>query len=162
MVRSNGESGRDFFHLVDQIRAEVKYFNYGRLEVGKVLATEGQADLESELTTMSEHGPVNIPLRLFLKRRKRYWSVALLLHGMRVDGIDWLHSYPCEDRSQGTGWHRHYWDADAMNADIHVPLPLSFGSGLVHVQDFLIRASKEMRIDWNANDVGFTGFLPLS
>lgn len=162
MVRSKGESGRDFLHLVEQIKADDKYFNYSRLEVVNRIASEGLADLECEHGTSSEAGAVDVPLRLYLKSRRKYWSAALMLHGIRIDGIDWLPSFPCEDGTTGTGWHRHRWNADEMNANVHVPLPAAFGVRLDNVEEFLIRISQEMRITWSANDVGFNDRLPLS
>jgi hypothetical protein len=116
MVRSKGESERDFLHLVEQVKLEDKYFNYSRLEVANEIAANGVAELECEHGTSSENGPVDVPLRLYLKSRRKYWSAALMMHGIRVDGIDWLPLYPCEDGSPGSGWHRHRWNADDMNA----------------------------------------------
>jgi hypothetical protein len=161
MVRSKGEPGKDYRHLIEQIRAEQKYFNYSRLEVAARVNAERVADIECEHPTMSESGPVDVPLRLVVARRRKYWSVALMLHGMRVDGIDWLPSYPCEDGTTGSGWHRHQWDDADENADVHVALSPNFGDGINYVEDFLIRISQEMRIAWSANDVGFESRLPL-
>lgn len=148
--------------MVEQVRAEDKYFNHSRLEVANRLSDEDRIQIECDHDTSSEVGPEEIPLKLFVARRRKFWSAALMMHGICIDRVDWLPSYPCEDGTTGHGWHRHRWQPDELNCDVHVPLPDSFGDGLENVEDFLIRVSREMRITWSASDVGFDDYLPRS
>src|SRR4051812_20520517 len=97
MVRSNSEARREFFHLVEQIRAEDKYFDYSRLEVTSRLAEDSRITVECDHNTTSESGPEEVPLELCIARRRKHWSAALMMHRICIDRVDWLPSYPCED-----------------------------------------------------------------
>lgn len=163
MVRSKSESGRSFLHLAEQIRSEDKYFNNSRLEVANRIFANDQIELETEHSTVSDGGQVWVPIKLAIAvRQRKYWSAALILQQVRIDGIDWQPAYPLVDGTVGRGWHRHEWNPDEQHARIHVPLPDSFGVGLRTVNDFLIRMSSSMRITWNASDAGFSDELPFA
>lgn len=159
MVRSKSEDRRFGPDFVEEVRSEEKYFNCSRLEAAHAVNATGVFDVTAEQRFSSGR---DVETRLVIQRRRVYWSAALLVRETRVDGIDWKPSYPAIDGSVGHGWHCHPWDDEKQNADAHAPLPDAFGAGLETIEDFLIRISKEMRIVWSANDVGFDGFLPHS
>lgn len=156
MVRSKGErtAGRSFFHLVEQIRAEDKYFNVSRGELADKLGRDKYCEIVSEHETEDTDRATVFPvLRLNLAVRGPRWSASLKLHKIRVDGIDWHRTFDAPDGSKASGWHRHGWNAAEHNAEIHVPIA-DFGDELTTVNDFLIRMSHVLRITLSANDVG--------
>jgi hypothetical protein len=165
VVRSKGESpreARDLFHLVEHIRATEKYFDCSRDEIERELIAEGYYEVYSDLEIDADGEKAVAKLRLNLtgaSASSQRWAIALKLHDVRIDGIDYEPRFLCADGSTGRGWHRHVFDGKARNAErgkVEVP---GFGSGLDALDTFLIRAFGEMRILVNKHDGGYT--LPL-
>jgi len=80
------------------------------------------------------------------------WSIALKLHQIRIDGIDWHSTYSDPDGKKHQGWHRHRFDQRKQRASERWPTEV-----LNEVSDrtqFLIRTLKEMDISLNAVDHG--------
>lgn len=156
MVRSKDENGRArvLFHLVEQIRAEDKYFNISLSELSRKLADEGQYEVNWEHETVDVDGTTQVTnLRLNLARRGPTWAAALKLHRIRIDGIDWLRRYDDPDGNRCSGWHRHNWNELEQNVSFHIPMP-DFAGDRLTISDFLVRMCKEMRISLSASDVG--------
>jgi hypothetical protein len=160
MVRSKGEAeiptGREFFHLVERIRSEQKYFDISRDEIETELYAGDSCEAYCS-HEMDDNGEVVYPeLRLNVKRRKqgRRWSVALKLHDTRIDGIDFESKFDLPNGSQARGWHRHEWDAKANSAE-RLKIPLGdFGGEILSAEEFLIRAFSELRILLNSRNAG--------
>lgn len=58
-------------------------------------------------------------LRLSIARRSanpRCWSIALLIHNERFDGIDYESHFKDWKGNRRAGWHRHVWDSDELHA----------------------------------------------
>jgi hypothetical protein len=164
MVRSKSEddSVRSLLHLVDQIRSERKYFDVGLGDLAGELERNRYCEVYSSHETKDVDGStVTAILRLNLAKRRYGCSAALKIHRWRIDGIDWERRFTQADGSQGCGWHRHEWDDRAQSGErLKIPLP-GFDVGVGTVEESLIRICSELRIDLNADDVGFTNGLLL-
>jgi hypothetical protein len=134
---------RPLFDFVDQIRAAQKYFDVSRLELQRALLVNGKCDVSSEHDVVDESNQtVTTELRLNISARDEVtesWSMALKLHGIRIDGIDYEAKFRTVDGDIGRGWHRHQWDKHDENADRgKVAVPNM--SGVASREEFLIRA----------------------
>jgi hypothetical protein len=146
---------RDYFHLVAQIIAEDKYFDVSLAEIERQLDYSGKFRFESESLLDNEGTEVTIPIRLYIgyTNGPEGWSVALVLHNVRVDCIDWEAKYRGIDGNNQSGWHRHQWDhASKTCSDRKIPIPdLNVE---ISLHEFLVRCFNLMAILLNRDDHG--------
>lgn len=81
------------------------------------------------------------------------WSIALKLHQIRIDGIDWHSVYRDPDGHKHHGWHRHRFDRRKQSAEGQrwPTKVLERASDRTH---FLISTLKEMNIALSRGDHG--------
>jgi hypothetical protein len=96
---------------------------------------------------------LTLDLRISYKNGYGGWSVALLLHNERVDGIDFEARYTAMDGQSCSGWHRHCWNEEAKEAKTQ-KRPLAALDGVDNIEDFLIRIFAALRIRLNQEDHG--------
>jgi hypothetical protein len=146
---------REYFHLVPRIVEEEKYFDVSRAEIQRELETRGEFGIETfhELNDDGEQVTVTLDLRISYKNGYGGWSVALLLHNERVDGIDFEARYTSMDDQSCSGWHRHCWNEAAKEAKTQKK-PLTDLDGIDNLEDFLIRIFATLRIRLNQEDHG--------
>ncbi len=142
------------FHLSDHIREELKYFDTSRAEILRELSEEGYCEVYALHEVTDDAGDIHgTRLRLNITRSNdspQQWKIALKLHDIRIDGIDFETRYVAHDRNVYSGWHRHGFDQVRRDKDKY-PLPI-FGNNLRTLEDFLIRAFSEMKIAVNRDD----------
>ena len=98
------------FFLVPQIIAARKYIDISRDEIERALGEEnGEFDYDWEESILDEVGTEHVvTLKLNISCRASLiegWAIALKLHQIRIDGIDW-HSRFCDpDGYKHHGWH---------------------------------------------------------
>jgi hypothetical protein len=161
MVRSKDESprGREFFYLVDRIRADTKYFPVSCDEVERALRADGYFDCTSDYECEDEGELVAMRLRLNVSAPRETnqfsWKIALKLHDVRIDGIDHHERLPLPNGKPGPGgWHRHEWDPRRKNADGRRVRIDGFDKGLSSLRMFLLKSFHELRIEVNRRDDG--------
>lgn len=138
----------DYFHLVDQIRGEEKYFDIAIGEIERSLeAPTKQYKVEClhDLTDLGEQGrEVTLCLHVRCSDGCLAWTAALIMHGIRIDGVDW---------EPGIGWHRHGWDPNQQHAENKKARVLGFESVATR-REFIERLMSEMKIRFNKYDDG--------
>jgi hypothetical protein len=148
---------RPLFDFVEQIRAAQKYFDVSRLELKRQLLVEGKCDVTGEHDVIDEaNHSVTTELRLNIAARDDHpesWTVALKLHGVRIDGIDYEPRFRTIDGEIAHGWHRHQWDPDEEKAE-RGKVPIANFEGVEDREQFLIRALSVLRVKLNAVDHG--------
>jgi len=148
----------DKFFLGPIIVATKKYIDISRDEIERTLNDEnGEFDYDWEETVTDElHTEHVVTLKLNISCKGPLmisWSIALKLHQIRIDGIDWHSSYCDPDGNKQHGWHRHRFDPRKQSADSQrwPTNALEQSSGRT---DFLIRTLKEMNITLSGVDHG--------
>jgi len=149
---------RDFFDFVEQIRAGEKYFDVSREAIQRLLlAKHGQCDLLTDHDLEDKKGgTVTATLRLNITTRAESplnWSMALKLHGVRIDGVDHESRFRMIDSGFGHGWHRHMWDSSEESAE-RDKLPITVLDGVSTRDQFLIRGLSVLKVRLNAVDHG--------
>ena len=138
------------FHLVERIRNEEKYFDVSLREIEQVLSADGCLEWVCEHYVNGQHDPMVLKLNLSTKRPDIpiSWSAALKLHGIRIDCIDHEPNFRIADRSrvEESGWHRHLWDANELNADRRKRPLIDFDGGGLDIRSFVLRVASELRI----------------
>jgi len=149
---------RELFAYVDQIRTNEKYFDVSREGILRLLlARKGACDLCTDHEIVDENGaPVDATLRLNISTRADSplnWTMALKLHGVRIDGVDHESRFRAVGGGWAHGWHRHVWEPADENADRR-KVPITELDGIKSRQDFVTRGLRVLRIQLNATDHG--------
>ncbi|HEX3154465.1 MAG TPA: hypothetical protein VHV32_07550 [Candidatus Angelobacter sp.] len=153
---------QDLFHLAARVIADVKWFACSINDIERELNDEnGECEKECEHSIPDEFGnEAIVTLRLNINCKSKYpqgWTIALKMHGTRIDGIDWHATFTDPEGQKHNGWHRHHYNAKAKTAD-HTRYPVQGFDNLdgdaMGRYRFLIRALKEMRMTLDANDNG--------
>jgi hypothetical protein len=81
------------------------------------------------------------------------WSVALMMHSVRIDGIDHEFQYKaCNSNGERIdGWHRHIWRDSLREADT-CKIPIEGFEDCLTLENFLFRIARVMKITWNRAD----------
>jgi hypothetical protein len=113
--------------------------------------------VETEHTTVDEYGTdYAVVLRLNVHCQSPVpegWTLALKLHKIRIDGVDWEPKFDATDETQQSGWHRHQWNQKQQSCkDYKVLAPDLDGIGAR--EQFLIRSFSLMRIRVSKTDYG--------
>jgi hypothetical protein len=113
-------------------------------EVIRTLDLHGSLDHRFELDVEGHTGTLaTVSIRLSIKRRGSVptsWSLALLIHDERFDGIDYESHFKDWKGNRRVGWHRHVWDSDGLHGDtrkalmVLTPLQSSQISYVTHVR----------------------------
>lgn len=155
---------RDLFPYVDQIRTSEKYFDVSRLGILRLLlAKKGACDLCTDHVIVDENGAdIDAVLRLNISTRADSplnWSMALKLHGVRIDGVDHEARFRAIGGGWAHGWHRHMWEPADESADSK-KIPIATLDGLTSRDEFLTRGLRVLHIQLNATDHGSELFFP--
>jgi len=146
------------FFLVPQIVATDKYFDVSIPEMLRaVSSTSGKFERSEEQLVADEYGVEHpVLMRLNVNCQSvvpQGWTVALKLHKIRVDGIDWEQDFDAIDGTKGHGWHRHQWNQRKQDAK-DSKIPLADFDNVDAREQFLIRALSLLKIKWNKVDYG--------
>lgn len=146
---------REFFHLVEHIVAEEKYFEVSRQEIARELARCGEFGIEGyiDLTDDGEEVSIPVELRISYRNGRSGWHIVLLLHKERIDGIDFEQRYTDMEGGTRSGWHRHQWNPDTKEAKIFKQ-PVTDLDDVETVDEFLIRVCALLRVRLNPIDHG--------
>lgn len=79
--------------------------------------------------------------------------MALLLHTVRIDGIDLEASYVDKHGNRRSGWHRHVWNAATKEAE-KLKEQIDNLDNVDTIEEFLIRSFQVMNITLNRLDYG--------
>lgn len=146
------------FFLVPQIVAAKKYIDISRDDMERNLNDEnGEVEYDWEETITDdfdiEH-VVTLKLNISCKSPIMLaWSIALKLHQIRIDGVDWHSTFYDPEGNKHQGWHRHRFDQKKENADGQ-RWPTKALEGASDKTTFLIRTLKEMNISLSGVDHG--------
>jgi hypothetical protein len=148
----------DKFFLAPAIVAAKKYIDLSRDEIERTLGDEnGEFDYDWEETVTDDLNTEHVvTLKLNINCRAPLmisWSIALKLHQIRIDGIDWHASYSDPEGTKQRGWHRHKFDRRKQSADSQ-RWPTDVLDRASGRTDFLIRTLKEMNIILSGVDHG--------
>lgn len=154
----------DQFFLTEQVIAAEKYFNVSRYDIEMHLMDEGQVcELEEEQIITDSEGVehcVNIRINIYCKGENVLaWSIAMKLHCVRIDGIDWHAKYDDPAGNVQRGWHRHRYNSKQGNADKD-RYPVTGFDDIDTISEFLIRSFKEMNISLSKVDNGTANLFP--
>jgi hypothetical protein len=145
------------FHLVSGILREGKYFDISVPEIIRAIESEeGQAEIFCDHCTVDEGVELEVPLRLRIGgsvMEPESWQVALLMHSVRIDGIDDESFYFDADGQEREGWHRHEWDRRENSCE-REKRPIAGLDDCPSLEIFLYEVFRQMRIRWNKVDHG--------
>ena len=148
---------RAFFEYVDQIRAAEKYFDVSREEIRRLLMTKGKCHLPCDVDIVDSSGqPATAGVRLNISavaESPLCWTMALKLHDIRIDGVDYESRFRLANGDVGHGWHRHQWNASDETADRHKVEVADFDTVTTR-DEFIIRGLSLMRVRLSAVDHG--------
>ena len=155
-ARVSCSMGNNYFHLVPAIVCENKYIDTSvqaiiraaHSETYKPQITQGFFTTDQDGTEVSLQLTVNIGGSV---DDWSGWSVALIMHSVRIDGIDHEPVYTDRHGQECEGWHRHVWDEKSQQADI-LKVPIGGFDACPSLENFLFRISKAMNITWNGAD----------
>lgn len=152
---------QDSFFLVERIRAGSKYFDISIEEILRDLENEGgKSEYESELDLPGVDDSIPLRLNIRCKGPANSWTIALKLHGTRIDGIDWEARYTDVQGQAMRGWHRHLYD-DKSKSAMSMKAQVEGFDDISDKRQFLVRTFKLMKILLNEVDYGPTD-LPYS
>jgi hypothetical protein len=147
---------RSLFEFVDQIREASKYFDVSRQEILRELLVKGKCQIVTEHDVNDRGDTITAPLRLNVAAHEGAliaWTVALKLHNIRIDGIDYEAKFRTVNGDVAHGWHRHQWSASDESADVG-KIPIDILDDITTREEFLIRSFKLLRISLNPLDHG--------
>lgn len=147
---------QDFFDQAPRLAAEEKYFDVSKQGLRRaLLSNHGKCDLLTDHEVSVDGRPQTVVLRLNISTRgpqPTAWSMAVKLHGIRIDGVDHEGRFTTEDGKTAVGWHRHCWDPIEESAERH-KVPVSVMDDIKTVEDFLVRGLSLLRVRLNAVDL---------
>ena len=148
----------DKFFLVPKIVAAEKYIDISRDEIERTMNEQnGEFDIDWEEVVVDDFAVEHeVTLKLNISCRSQLmegWSVALKLHGIRIDGIDWHNRFRDPEGNTHHGWHRHRFDQKARSAN-NCRWPTAVLDGASDRTQFLIRTLKELNILFSGVDHG--------
>ena len=110
----------DLFHLAAEIIETAKYFDVSLQEIEWDLTDGGKFSRDSEIVLEDNGEEITavVGLRVSSGGSQNGWTIALLLHQERIDGIDFEQRYIDYEGNQKSGWHRHLWDAATKSCKV--------------------------------------------
>lgn len=147
---------RNFFYLVPHIVLESKYVDVSIAAVLRAVCSEKfKPQFTREIIVADADGAeVSIALTVNIGGSLESiagWSVALMMHSVRIDGIDHEFEYLTSDGKEAQGWHRHVWSESLQEADT-CKIPIEGFDDCATLENFLFRISRAMNITWNRAD----------
>jgi hypothetical protein len=139
-----------FFDLVPRLLEGPIYIDISRDEIERILGQDRSFD------RIFEDPETGVPVRICIQQRHPYLesiSLALLVHEVRIGGIDFEVKFDDVDGFRRHGWHKHVWDAVEEDADAH-KVAIDCFEGAADLREWLIRALKELRIQSSGKDYG--------
>jgi hypothetical protein len=147
------------FHLVRRILREGFYIDISRIEIERCVYTNGEFDQEFEVRVDDDGKEVFVVVRVVVHRGQKAkletFSTAVLIHDIRVAGIDFEMRFKDLDGTKRRGWHFHEWDHTANSAEYR-KIPLE-GFDFSDLNDFLILAMQRLGITLSGRDDGAPG-----
>jgi hypothetical protein len=151
---------RNHFHLVSKILADGFYSNISRAEIERDVYTNGEFDEQFEVVVDDGGTDVPVVLRLIVHRGRKTsletFAIAVLIHDVRIAGIDFEARSKDPGGKKAHGWHRHEWDASARTSDYR-KIPLEAFDGFTDLDGFLVRAMQVLKITFSGRDYGAPG-----
>jgi hypothetical protein len=151
---------RNHFHLVKKILSDGFYSDISRAEIERSVYTNGEFDEEFEILLDDGGTDVPVVLRLVVQRGRKMsletFAIAVLLHDVRIAGIDFEARFKDADGNKSHGWHRHDWDLSARTSDYR-KIPLEGFDGFTDLDGFLVRAMQVLKITLSGRDYGAPG-----
>ena len=139
------------------ILEEEKYFDISMAEIVRAIESEeGQVEIFCDHCTIHEGLEIVVQLRLRIGgslTEPESWQVALLLHSIRIDGVDHESWYTALDGEEREGWHRHQWNRRESSAD-RTKCPVEGLEDCPSLEIFLYEVLRKMGIRWNRVDNG--------
>jgi len=147
---------QDYFFLAEKIRADSKYFDVSIEEILRDLENEG-GKFEYECEHMPIGVEYSVPLRLNVRCKGpvNSWTIALKLHCIRIDGVDWEARYTGAQGQSMCGWHRHMFDDKSKSAE-NLKASVEGFNDISDKKQFLFRTFKLRKILLNEVDYGPT------
>jgi hypothetical protein len=142
--------------LVAGIVAEEKFFNVSVLAIVRAVCSEGyKAQYKCVHPTKGIDGrEIDVQLTVnFGGSSEAGWQVALIMHGIRIHGIDFEESYEDGDGNEQSGWHRHVWCPSVLSSEKN-KFPVAGLEEFVSLEIFIYFVSRLMKLKWNRNDDG--------
>ena len=139
-----------FFNLVPRLLEGPIYIDISRDEIERILGQDRSFDRRFE------DPETGVPVRICIQQRSAHLesiSLALLVHEVRIGGIDFEVKFDDVDGLRGHGCHKHIWDAVELDADAYKVAIDCFG-GVAELREWLIRAFKELKIQPSGRDYG--------
>ncbi len=139
-----------YFDLVPRLLEGPIYIDISRDEIERILVVAKSFD------RTFEDPETAIPFRVCVQQRTgrlESISLAILVHEVRVGGIDFEVRFEEADGSRRRGWHKHIWDVAEQDADGRKEAIGCF-DGVADLTEWLIRAFKELRIQASGKDYG--------
>jgi hypothetical protein len=139
-----------FFELVPQLLEGPIYLDISRDEIERILLQDRSFDRTFEDTETA------VPVRICIQQRSVHLesiSLALLVHEVRIGGIDFEVKFEDVDGARRHGWHKHIWDAIEQDADAY-KVAVNCFDGADDLREWLIRAFKELKIQHSGKDYG--------
>jgi len=146
------------FFLAPKIVEAKKYLDISRDQIERDLNDEGgEVEYDWEETVIDDFSVEhNVTLKLNIACKPQMalaWSIALKLHQIRIDGIDWHNTFCDPEGNKQHGWHRHRFDQKKESADAQ-RWPTNALDDVSDKTTFLIRTLKEMNILLSGVDHG--------
>lgn len=108
--------------------------------------------VEHKTTDGATGFPVDLILHFAITGLPRYpdsWHVSLLLYNVRIDGFGYERRFRGMDGAWCSGYHRHRWNAETLNADGKEAMSLwPTDPTEMTVREFLGRAFDEMNVSY--------------
>jgi hypothetical protein len=139
-----------FFDLVPQLLGGTIYFDISRDEIERILWQDKVFD------RTFEDSETAVPVRIVIQKPSVHLesiSLALLVHEVRIGGIDFEVKFEDVDGIRRHGWHKHIWDSIEQDADAY-KVAIDCFDGVADLREWLIRAFKELKIQHSGTDYG--------
>jgi hypothetical protein len=146
----------NYFELVPQIVAEEKFFD---VSVAGIIRAVGSEEYKAQfkyphVTKRTDGTEAEVQLTVnFGGSVEAGWQVAVIMHGVRIDGIDFEESYTDQNGKEQSGWHRHVWCGVKLTSDRN-KTPISGLDECVSLEVFIYFVSQVMNLKWNRIDNG--------
>jgi hypothetical protein len=145
---------KSFFYLVPKLLQGPIYCDVSRDEIERYLIEDGKFDQVFEVNVeQDENVSVAVCIRVIVQLKAQWYSVSVLLHDVRIAGIDFEGKFTDRNGLPRHGWHKHIWDARVENSK-KLKESIAGFEELPNAAEFLIRAFKELKISLSGKDYG--------
>ena len=141
---------RAYFDLVPRFLDGPIYIDISRDEIERILVQDKSFD------RTFEDAETGVPFRICIQQRSLHVEsviLAILVHEVRVGGIDFEVKFEDVNKVRRRGWHKHVWNPVEEDAD-GWKVAIGCFDGVSDLGQWLIRAFKELRIHYSGKDYG--------